>query len=160
MKLTVKRLFCATAMLVMGAGPALADGVYDLYRIGDADPIGTIEIQDDVAINDGTYSSWWVPAEKITIYIPTEAAYVTVDPNNPVIGKRFEGGWIAHGARADFGSDACEETRKDHTGTERHAWGDLTWTITSLSDVYEFEIHLGLCEGEVKPWAQNVDAKG
>lgn len=150
----------ATAGLVLGTGLAGADGLYDLYTIGDAERIGTIEIKDDVSIKGGTYSSWWVAEENIMIYIPTDAAYVTVDANNPVIGKRFEGGWVAHGERADFGSDACEETRKDHTGTDRHAWGDLTWTITSLADVYEFEIHMGLCEGDVEPWAQNVDAKG
>lgn len=150
----------ATAGLVLGTGLAQADGLYDLYTIGDAERIGTIEIKDDVSIKDGTYSSWWVAEEKIMIYIPIEAAYVTMDANSPAIGKPFEGGWVAHGEPADLGSEACKKTQKDHTGTERHAWGDLTWTITSLSDAYEFEIHIGRCGKHVKPWAQNVDAKG
>ncbi len=160
MKKTIKGALCATVAFVLGAGAAWADGTYNLYSIGEAIPLGQIEIQDDVVIDGTSYASWSFPTKKLTLYIPPEAAYVTMDANSPIIGRPFEGGWVAEGTPEELGSHVCSETRKDHTGEDRHLWGDLVWTVTSLADDYEFEISLGMCGGPVQPWAQSVNAKG
>jgi len=160
MKMTLKGALCATVAFVLGAGAAWADGTYNLFSIGEAAPMGQIEIQDDVVIDGETYASWWVPTAKITIYIPPEAAYVNMDANNPLVGKSFEGGWVANHTREELGSHACSETMKDHNGEDRALWGDVKWTLTALGDNYDFEISLGKCGDPVEPWAQSVDAKG
>ncbi len=156
----IKRAIFSTAALALASSSAFADGLYDLYSIGGANPMGTIEIKDDVTIEGTKFVSWWVPRYKMMIYIPPEAAYVTMQDNSPLNGKKFEGGWFSHKSKAELGSAACEDSEKDETGKERFLGGDLTWTLYVNKDDYNFEISLGSCDDPVRPWAQNTNAKG
>ncbi len=144
----------------LGAGSAWADGSYTLYTIGNSVKAGEIHIQNDVQVDGETYSMWSVPQTKMLLYISPDAAYVTMDANSPVIGKPFGGGWVSTKSTRELRGAKCDEPVTDHAGVERPYWGTLTWTITSLSTTYDFEIKLGTCGGPEKPWAQSVDAKG
>lgn len=156
----IKNTFYSTAALALATSPAFADGLYDLYSIGEANPMGTIEIKDDVTLDGTKYVTWWVPKYQMMLYIPPEAAYVTMEDNSPLNGKKFTGGWFSQKSKAELGSAACDESEKDETGQERFLGGDLTWTLYVNKNDYNFEISLGNCDDPVKPWGQNTDAKG
>ena len=165
MKKIIKVAVCATVALFLGVSSVWADGTYKLYPIGESYPLGyqqipngdgEISIQNDVTYDGDTYATWWVERLKMMIYIPTKAAYVTVEENNPIIGKKFKGGWFSHKTKEELGAQVCDETEEDHAGKERFFGGDLEWTITSLAGVYEFQIALGSCEDPVKLWGSNV----
>lgn len=157
---TIKRAVFATTALGLASSSAIADGLYKLYSIGEATPMGTIEIMDDVTVEGTKFVTWWVPKYKMMLYIPPEAAYVTMEDNNPINGKPFKGGWFSHKSKEEVGSAACEESEKDETGKERFLGGDLTWTTYVDKNNYTFEISLGSCDDPIKPWGQNGTAKG
>jgi len=138
----------------------MADGTYNLYSIGQSNPMGTIEIQGDVTVDGREYVTWWVPKYKMMLYIPPEATYVTMEDNSPVNRKRFIGGWFSHKTRAEVGSSACEESEMDETGQERYLGGDLQWTVLVDKYNYNFEISLGNCDDPVEPWGHDTDTKG
>ena len=160
LKTAIRSTLFSTAALALASSSAFADGLYDLYSIGEATPMGTIEIMEDVTYDGDKYATWWVPKFQMMLYIPPEAAYVTMEDNSPLNGKKFKGGWFSHKSKAEVGSAACEETEKDENGKERFLGGDLTWTTYVDKNDYTFEISLGSCDDPVKPWGQNTDAKG
>ena len=145
MKKIIKGAACALTTFLLGATFAWADVSYRLYATNGGYAIDQITIQDDVNIDGVTYSAWLVEGANMTLYVPTDAAYVTMDANSPVIGKPFRGGWVSNRTASDLGDAVCSEPVTDHNGTSRPLWGTLTWTITSLATSYDFEIKLGEC---------------
>lgn len=156
----LKSTIFSAATLALASSTAMADGYYKLYSIGDAKPMGTIEIMDDVTIEGTQYVTWWVESMQMMLYVPPEASYVTMENNNPINGKPFKGGWYSHKSKAELGSAVCSEFEEDETGKERFLGGDLIWTVYVDKNDYTFEISLGSCDDPVKPWGKNNTAKG
>ncbi len=129
---------------------AQADGQYDMYT-HEGERLGVLEIVRDISPD---FVLFKIDDLEMNLYVPPEAAYVTIDTRNPWIDTqaRYQGSWVTTDAVA---SNTCGgEEVDDHDGIPRKLWGDLVWTNTALDDDLNitFTIDLSACGGEMTPW--------
>jgi|GEM_PF-3103076 len=129
---------------------ALADGQYAMYT-PDGDSLGLLEIVGDVSPELVLFT---LADHGIQIYVPPEAAYVTIDTTNPWIDTttQYKGWWVS---TDDDYIKTCDTEIADHDAVPRTLWGDVVWTNTALDDALNitFTIDVSVCDGDVMPWA-------
>jgi len=156
-RMAVSALTLTTALTATAAS---ADGVEQLYQAWDNAYMGEMIIMGDVNLIDDGEMAWFeVPEQDMWIYIPTQAAYITLDANNPIIRDswKFEGWWVSTlPPHLEYGI-TCDYPAYDHTGTQRLSHGGIDITYTGIEDGYKlyFNMGLGTCYDPLQDWAYN-----
>ncbi len=143
-----------SALCVM---PAYADGVDEMFT-ADGLFVDQLEIVGDVVMPSGEELALFEMRENhLKIYVNPGAAYVTVDPNNPVFLEQtpFYGFWISTQSPDTGDWPVCNWQMTDENGEIQPVFGSIVWTNTGIgADGYSiaFGIDMGTCDNPVAPW--------
>lgn len=123
---------------------AHADGDYPLYN-KQGGKEGVFSIQQE--LKDATTSLAYAVVEKhfLQLYIPSEAVYVTLVPNNPIVTQKqqFVGAWMSYSNNLPF---QCAQPQTDHLGNQRNLWGKVVYTNVGFNDqAVNFTMSLSKC---------------
>lgn len=162
-------MYKITRTIVLGYGiaccaaAALADGVDKMYDYREG-YIDELEIIGDIVFpGEGPYALFEMADMQMRFYVPPDAAYVQIDPSNPIISQQrpFEGGWVSTAAPGNERWADCPGAPVfDHEGQRRRVYGDLVWTYLGLEDGdLFFKLQIGHCDGPVEDWAYNDPSK-
>ncbi|MEL7116101.1 MAG: hypothetical protein AAGP08_10990 [Pseudomonadota bacterium] len=155
----IRPAFCAVGLTFIGLSAA-ADGVDKMYNyLGEY--VDEFEIMGDVYVPDeGEYAHFEMDHINARIYIPKDAAYVSIDANNPIIrdSVAFEGGWVSTASPDEEGYRPCADGPVyDHEYVARDVWGEIEYRYLYLDGAYDlyFQMRRSVCGGPMEDWVWN-----
>lgn len=157
MSQTLTTLTIGLSLFALSLMPAYADGVDEMFT-ADGSFIDELEIIGDVIMPSGEMLvAFEMREQHLKIYIHPDAAYVTIDPNNPILVQQtpFHGVWVSTQS-PDVGDwPICNWSMFDEFGEPHAVHGTVIWTNTGIgANGYSlaFHIDLGTCDSRVSPW--------
>ncbi|OSQ51354.1 hypothetical protein [Marivita geojedonensis] len=155
---SIKTLATGACLSAFCLVPAYADGVDEMFT-ADGHFLGELEIVGDVVLPSGEEMTLFEMRDQhLKIYVHPDAAYVTMDPNNPIFTQQtpFYGKWMSTASPDYLDYPVCKWNMTDENGEIQTVHGSIHWWNTGIgSDGYSlaFNLDFSTCDDLPSPWA-------